>query len=263
MSGKHVKLSPASWKLKTAGILVAIAAVFMISFYMLDLNLVRFVERLGNAGRVLALFVAFDATVLPDAILEMLTSLAIAVAALAVGFIISIALAFLAAANTAPSKIIASIIKSMVAIIRAVPSLVWILMIVASIGFGNTAGMVALLLSTCGYLVKAFASSIEEKGSDSIEAMRAVGANWFGIVLKGVLPGVIGSFLSWTSIRFESNITESVTLGMVGVGGIGTLLMRAISQFNYGRIVAILAVIVSFMLFVELVATALRRRINK
>jgi ABC-type phosphate/phosphonate transport system permease subunit len=50
---------------------------------------------------------------------------------------------------------------------------------------------------------------------------------------------------------------------MIGVGGIGSLLMRAIGQFDYGRIVAILAVIVTFMMIVELAATTMRRKINK
>ena len=262
MSKKRVKLSPPSQKFKSIAIIVTLVGVFLFSFQQLGLDMVQFAERINNAGRVLSLFVAFDASVVPQALLEMLTTLALALAALVVGFFLSIVLAFLAASNTTPSKAVAAIIKGVVAIIRAVPSLVWMLMIVASIGFGNTPGMVGLLLSTCGYLVKSFSSTIEESGNNSIEAMRAVGANWFGIVLKGVLPGVIGSFLSWVSIRFESNITESISLGMVGVGGIGSLLMRAIGQFNYGQIVAILTVIIVFMMIVEVLATAARKKIN-
>ncbi|MCL1999584.1 MAG: ABC transporter permease subunit [Turicibacter sp.] len=260
---KRVKLTPTADKIKKITLVSTILFVFVFSAYMIDLDLVRFAERLGNAGAVLRMFADFNPAILPEAISEMLVSLALAAASLFVGFWISIALAFLAASNTAPNKIMAVVIKAVVAIIRAVPSLVWLLMIVASIGFGNTAGMVGLLLSTMGYLVKSFAAAIEEKGTDSIEALRAVGAPWLHIVVKGVLPGVVTSFLSWSSIRFEANIAESIGLGMVGVGGIGALLMRAIRGNDFGNIVAILTVIFITLLAVEIFSIVLRREIKK
>jgi len=260
----RVQLSRTSDKIKKTAIFVILIIVFVHSFIMLDLNLARFATRLvENTWPVVSMMVmSFDASVLPEAIMEMFVSLALAVAALFVGFWISIVLAFLAASNTAPNKIVATVIKGFMAIIRAVPSLVWLLMIVASIGFGNTAGMVGLLLSTCGYLVKSFAASIEEKGSETIEALRATGAPWVIIVIKGVLPGVLSPFLSWSSIRFEANIAESIGLGMVGVGGIGALLMRNIRSNNFGRIMAVLTVIFIVLLIVEILSIALRRRIN-
>jgi len=259
----RVKLSPTSENIKKIAAISVLLGIFIFSFMMLDLDLVRFASRLANnTGQVIMMFMAFDTSVLPEAISEMLVSLALAVAALFVGFWVSIVLAFLAASNTAPFKPLASAIKGGMAIIRAVPSLVWLLMIVASIGFGNTAGMVGLLLSTCGYLVKSFASSIEEKGNETIDALRATGAPWISIVVKGVLPGVISPFLSWSSIRFEANISESIGLGIVGVGGIGALLMRNIRANNYGRITAVLTVIFMVLLIVEILSIALRRKIN-
>ena len=264
MNTSRVQLSRTSDKLKKFSVIAVLISVFVYSFIALDLNLARFANRLvENTLPVLNLMVMnFDTSVLPEAMMEMLVSLALAAAALFVGFWVSIALAFLAASNTAPNKILASGIKGLMAVIRAVPSLVWLLMIVASIGFGNTAGMVGLLLSTCGYLVKSFAASIEEKGNETIEAMRATGAPWIAIMVKGVLPGVVSPFLSWSSIRFEANIAESIGLGMVGVGGIGALLMRNIRSNNFGRIMAVLTVIFVVLLIVEILSIALRRKIN-
>ena len=260
----RVQLSRTSDKIKKLAVFSALISTFVYSFTMLDLDLARFTNRLlENTVPVISLMVmSFDATVLPEAMTEMLVSLSLATAALFVGFWVSIVLAFFAASNTAPNKFLAFAIKSLMAVIRAVPSLVWLLMIVASIGFGNTAGMVGLLLSTCGYLVKSFAASIEEKGSETIEALRATGAPWLAIMIKGVLPGVVSPFLSWSSIRFEANIAESIGLGMVGVGGIGALLMRSIRSNNFGRIMAILTVIFVVLLAVEILSIIIRRKIN-
>jgi phosphonate transport system permease protein len=262
LRGPRVQLSPRSAKIKGTAIAATALGLFAFAATQLNLDIAQFFIRLGNIGDVLPLFVAFDTGILGEALLQMLTALALSLGALVIGFFISVALAFLCAANTAPSRLVAGTIKGAIAIIRAVPSLVWILMIVASIGFGNTAGLTGLLLSTVGYLVKSFASSIEEQGTHTIEALRATGANWMSIMLKAVLPGVIGSFLAWTAIRFESNISESISLGMVGVGGIGALLMASMRQFNYGAIVAVLLVIVTFMMALELASNALRKKLR-
>ncbi len=262
MTEKRIILSPVLPKLRNAAVAVLAAALFILSVNMLGLDMGKFASRLGNAGKVFSQFWVFEPAAVPEVLAEMLTSLAMAVAALFWGFILSIALSFLAAANTAPSKLLAAFIKGAVAVVRAVPALVWMLMIVASIGFGNTSGMVGLMFPTCGYLIKSFTSAIEDRGSDSIEAMRAVGASWFGIVVKGVLPGVIGPLLSWTSIRLEHNIAESINLGMVGVSGIGAMLTRALGKYDYARISTIIVVIFVVMLAAEIAVNALKRKLN-
>jgi phosphonate transport system permease protein len=125
------------------------------------------------------------------------------------------------------------------------------LMVVASAGFGNTSGMFGLLFPTCGYLVKSFIVSIEDQGTGTIEAMKAVGANWFDITLKGVFPGALTQITAWSALRMEFNVAESVNLGMVGVSGIGALLMRTLGKYQYGSITMILFVILATMLILE------------
>ena len=259
---ERVSLSPVGEKVKRSVIAVAALALFVVASHQLDLDVAVFLERLGNIPDVLPRFLAFDVSILGQALSEMVTALALSLGALVIGFVISVVLAVLCASNTAPSKLLAGFIKGFITLVRAVPSLVWILMIVAAVGFGNVAGMTGLLLSTVGYLVKSFASSIEEQGTHTIEALRATGSSWVAIIVKAVLPGVLGPFLAWTAIRFESNIAESISLGMVGVGGIGALLILATRTFNYGGVVAILTVIVTFMMAIELASGALRRKLK-
>ncbi len=263
MREKRISLSPPGSKMRLAAVAAMVAALFAFSANLLQLDLGKFIARIGNSGQVLSHFIAFDLSVIPEALLEMFTSLALAISALFAGFLLSIVLAFLAASNTAPNKYLASFIKGAVAVVRAVPALVWILMIVASIGFGNTAGMIGLMFPTCGYLIKSFAAAIEDRGMENIEAMRAVGAGWFSVVIKGVMPGVIGQLLSWTSIRLEHNIAESISLGMVGISGIGALLMRAIGKYDYGRITTLILVIFAVMLATEFAVNAMKHKLNQ
>jgi phosphonate transport system permease protein len=203
-----------------------------------------------------------DFSVAGEAAAEMLSSLAIALAALSVGFFISLLLAFLAADNTAPFRPLAAFIKGAAAVVRAVPALVWLLMVVASIGFGNTAGMFGLLFPTCGYLIKSFIASIEDQGAGGIEAMRSVGANRFDIALKGVFPGAFAQIVAWSAMRIEFNVAESVNLGMVGVSGIGALLMRALNKYQYGAITMIVLVMLAAMLLIEFSVNKLREKLR-
>src|SRR5699024_9937689 len=137
-------------------------------------------------------------------------------------------LSFLAAVNIAPNRYLAAFIKGFFAVIRSIPSLVWGLMVIASLGFGNTSGFLAMLFSAIGYLVKMFTGSIEDVGTDLVEAMKATGASWLNIVYHGLLPLCITSFVAWITVRFEGNISESISLGIIGVGGVGLLLTQAI-----------------------------------
>jgi len=119
-----------------------------------------------------------------------------------------------------------------------------------------------MLFSAIGYLVKMFTGSIEDAGYDVIEAMRSTGASWFNIVYHGLLPLCITSFVAWITVRFEGNISESISLGIIGVGGIGLLLTQAIGTYNYAQTTTIVIIICSFMLIIEFLMTRIKSKIT-
>ncbi|WP_059049346.1 PhnE/PtxC family ABC transporter permease [Paenibacillus senegalimassiliensis] len=256
-----VKLSRTKDKIRTVSITVALIALFYVSFTSLDLDIGKFITRIGDAGTVLSKLMTIDLSNIGPILLAMLASAAIAICGLFIGLIIAIILSFLSASNITPNGILAAFIKGSVAVIRAVPALVWILMVVASLGFGSTAGMIGLIISTVGYLTKAFTASIEEQGSNIIEALKTTGAGWISIVIKGLLPSVIRPFMSWTAIKLEIGIAESINLGMVGVAGIGSMLMKSLGRYDYAAISTTIIVIFISMLIVEIVVNRLKKLI--
>lgn len=259
---EKVRITPRGENIKKVVLVVVLFLVFVLSVGGLGVDLQKFVERLSNIIPVFSRMAAIDLSVLPDAMLGMLTSLTIAFVSVCIGALISLVLSFLAAANIAPSKILAAVIKGCVAIIRAVPALVWVLMVVAGIGFGNTGGMIGLIFPVVGYLTKSFAATIEEQGTGLIEALRSTGASWVDIVLKCLLPTVLPAFVSWIAIRLEGNMAESISLGMVGVSGIGALLNRAIYQYNYGVITTLILIIFISMFLLEMGSNFLKKKIH-
>jgi len=240
--------------------ILAVIITFLGSVYMLDLDLPRFLVRLTHAPHVLSHFLALNLAGLPEIVYQLFISIAVGIAGLVIGCVLSFVLAFMAAENVTFSKTISVIIKSFISIIRAVPSLVLILMIVASLGFGYTSAVVGLVFSSMGYLTKAFIATIEEQDDAIIEALKATGASKLQMMVHGLWPNVKNSFTSWISIRLESNIADSISLGIVGAGGVGMLLSRAIRQHHFSQISTIVLVIFSVMLLLEAATAYLKRR---
>lgn len=247
---------------KTIVVIFLLSAIFIIALRLIDLNIRTFYERLGNVPNVLHRMIAVDLSIVPDALLNIVTSLSLAFLTLIVAVFVAMLLSFLAAANITPNRTFANVIKGFFAIIRAVPSLVWGLMVIASLGFGYTSGFIAMLIPAVGYLMKTFTGSIEEVGSEIIEAMKSTGATWFNIIYHGLIPLCITAFVAWITVRFEANVSESIGLGIIGVGGIGLLLTQAINTYNYAQTTTIMLMICFLMIVVELVMTRIKNNIK-
>jgi phosphonate transport system permease protein len=206
---------------------------------------------------------AFEVSALPEIFRHLIVSIALGVCGLVIGCAIALVLAFLAADNITPNRGLSWFIKGTVSFIRAIPSLVLILMVIASfVGFGYTAGVVGLVISTAGYLTRAFIASIEEQDRGIIESMTATGANRLQIALHGILPGVWNVFLSWISIRLENNIADSISLGIVGAGGVGMLISRAVRTFNLPYLSTVIVVIFVTMVLIELGTGRIKARVK-
>lgn len=237
--------------------------IFLMSVNALQLDLSKFIERFANLPEVISRMMQLDVSIIPNVLAEILVSISLAFAALVFGTLISFVLACLSASNIAPNKHCASVIKGVIATIRAIPALVWVLMVVASIGFGNTGGMIGLIFPTVGYLSKSFAASFEEEGYDRIEALKATGANWTTTITSALVPQTMPKLISWIAMRFENNIAEGISLGMVGVGGVGYLLNKAIGKFDYASISTILLMIFLTMFIMELLIQNVKKQIHK
>ncbi len=257
-----IPLTPRAEKITIISAVLLIAGVFSFSAAQLELDFLTFFARLHTISDIGRHFLTLDMTDFGEIATELFLSISIALASLAFGTAVSFVLACLGAANIAPVPLVSIVIKVFVSILRAIPSLVWILMIVASLGFGPIAGVIGLIFPTVGYLTKSFISSIEDVPPAILETMQAVGGNWFQLIFEGVLPYVSSLFLTWIAIRLESNVAESISLGMVGAGGIGTLLTKAIGSYNYGRISIIILTIFTTMVTFELLVNQFKKKLS-
>lgn len=194
-----------------------------------------------------------------EALEQMLMTLSLAFLTTVIGSIIALFFGLLAAKNLT-NKQTSNFIKSGVAFIRAVPTVLWVLIFAASAGLGSVAAVVGLSFHGIGYLIKSYSESFEELDEGIIEALKASGANWWQIVFQAVIPSSVTCILAWTFMRFEINFAVAVAMGAAaGAGGIGyELFMAGNFYYNVREIGLITYMVLGFAIILELCSNRLK-----
>jgi phosphonate transport system permease protein len=194
-------------------------------------------------------------TLLRDGMIE---SIEIAILATFFGVLLSLPLGILAARNLMPSAV-SWTARSFIALLRSFNPLIVAILFVKAIGFGALAGVMALIVSSTAFVSKLFAEAIEEINLKQVEAVRATGATFFGVLAFGVLPQVLARFVGFTAYQLDSNLRNSTMVGIVGGGGIGAALFTATQRFDYDFVLTILLTIIALIMISEVVSTQVRK----
>ncbi len=169
-----------------------------------------------------------------DMIKALINTFALGFLTTVIGMITGIFVALLAARNLTRG-FLPHMIRSVAAFMRAVPTIIWVLIFVAGYGLSATTAVVGMYFHTLAFFIKSFSESFEEVDEATIEALKATGANWLQIVFGAVLPSSATRLISWLAIRSEINFGVAVVIGpAVGVPGtIGTAINNASRGGDY------------------------------
>lgn len=189
-------------------------------------------------------------------------TLAIAFLGTIVGAILSIPFAFLAASNIVP-KPVPWVTRLLLIIIRTIPALVYGLMFIRVTGPGPFAGVLTIGLTSIGMLSKLFVDAIEELDTRVLESMTSIGCTTFEKIRYGIVPQLASIFMSVTIYRFDMNMRDAATLGLVGAGGIGAPLIFAMRSYRWNQVGSILIGLVVLILIIELASNAIRSKLVK
>jgi phosphonate transport system permease protein len=197
---------------------------------------------------------------LNEALMQVVITFAIAFLTTVFSAILSVLLGLLAARNLGGKKS-AALIKGFVALIRAIPTVMWVLIFAIVAGLGSVAAVIGISFHSLGYLTKMFSESFEEMDEGVIEALKATGASWWEIVFQGVLPTTMRSLVAWTFMRFEINYIVALGMGAAaGAGGIGfNLFMSGNFYYNMKEVGAITFLILLTCFLLEVVSVRIKR----
>ena len=171
-------------------------------------------------------------------------------------------LAFLAARNTTPSVLFVRPVALLIIVSsRSINALIWGLLLVAVLGPGVLAGIIAIALRSIGFVGKLLYEAIEEIDETQVEAIRATGASPAQVTAYGIVPQIAPIFATICVFRWDINIRESTVLGLVGAGGLGLALEASLNVLAWPQVTVILLMILATVAVSEWLTARVRKAI--
>jgi len=245
-------------------VLTALTVYFFVTLDYQSVDVLKgFVDTVSNF-QTMFLHAATHRFTFGEAFYNVVVTLGLAFLTTLIGGVVALFLGLLAAQNLAP-KMVTSIIKGLVAFIRAVPTILWVLIFAVAAGLGSAAAVIGMSFHSISYLTKAFSESFEDLDKSVIEALTASGANWWQIVFQAVIPSTATYLLSWTFLRFEINFANAVAMGAAaGAGGIGfDLFMAGGFYFDLREVGLITYLIIAIAIVLEVFSTNVKAKIQQ
>ncbi|WP_246880077.1 PhnE/PtxC family ABC transporter permease [Bacillus suaedae] len=267
LSPKRIKVKPLTKeKLVIRGILLLLVLLSVYGFYSFDYKDITLLSGITSTlanFKVMFTEAHFVHFTFWDAVYQVFVTLGLAVLTTLFGGIIALFFALLAAQNLSSVRV-SNTIKGIVAFIRAVPTVLWVLIFAVAAGLGSVAAVVGMTFHSVGYLVKAYSESFEEMDNGVIEALKASGASWWHIIFQAVIPSSITYLVSWTFLRFEINFGVAVAMGAAaGAGGIGfDMFMASGFYLDLREIGTITYFILVVAVLLEVLAIQIKKRLK-
>ncbi|MBQ2948276.1 MAG: phosphonate ABC transporter, permease protein PhnE [Clostridia bacterium] len=193
---------------------------------------------------------------------QLFQTVAIAVLGTLIGGILAVPFSFLASDKIVP-KWVAFFANAIILLIRTIPSLVWALVWIRVTGPNAFCGVVTQSVCSIGMISKMYITAIEDIDVRILESLDASGCTTFQKIRYGILPQIIPNFISTVIYRFDINVKDATTLGIVGAGGIGAALIQCINSSRWSMVGAYLCGMVILMLFIELFSTKIRNKLTR
>ena len=197
----------------------------------------------------------------PEALRTTIETIWMALIGTTLAVVLSIPLAFLAARNTSPHPAIIAVARGIIALARAIPTLVLAAIFATSVGIGPFPGILALGLHSIGMIAKLFTEAIENTEATSRDAVMSTGSGKWQTILTTIIPQITPSSVGASLYRLDINLRESAVLGFVGAGGVGFLIQSELRGLDYQRAISAVTVIFIAITLIEVLSARLRASI--
>lgn len=206
----------------------------ILSFCYLDVDWSKTVSRMPDIATVfwnLGHFNFNETQLILEALLD---TICIAVLSLLYSLVIGVIFGMLAARNVFKINALSIFTQAFFSFLRAVPTPIWVLLMLVCFGMGPEAGVAGLCIHTTAFFTKSFAQSFESIPDETLEALETTGTSKINVFFNAVLPAAFSQIVAWCGMRLEINFSECAILGMVGAGGVGFVIANSLHGYDYG-----------------------------
>lgn len=195
----------------------------------------------------------------------MIVTIFMAIIATAFAVAVAVPLSFLGARNVMTANPITAavyaIVRVLFTVIRSIDILILAVVAVVLFSVGNAAGVFAIAFHNVGVMGKLYSEAVEDIDPGPIEAITATGANRFQVIWTAVLPQIVNPYISLTIYRLDTNVRLAPVLGLMGAGGIGTLLFQNMQLLRYHASGALIFLIVVTVVVMDFFSAQVRKRL--
>lgn len=165
----------------------------------------------------------------------------------------------LAVAGPVAGRLVFAATRAAHILARAVPELLWVLLLVLVVRSHFLAAVLALALHNFGVLGRLGSDVVEDCDPEPLRSLRSSGAGNLQVLFYGVLPQVLPQYVTFLLYRWEVLTRATVVVGLVATAGLGHELRLNMSSFHYTHVATILAAYVVLVWAVDLASAGMRR----
>lgn len=210
-------------------------------------------EGIQGANRIFGSLFKPEFGIFDDALFAIIETIYIALLATLISIPPSLLLSFFTARNLMKeNKILLSVyyvLRIILNFTRSIEPLIWAIIFSVWVGIGPFAGMIALLVHTIASNAKLYSEAVESIELGPVEAISATGAKKIQVVWFAVVPQIFLPFLSFTIYRWDINVRMATVIGLVGGGGIGTMLIQYQGLAKW-REVGLIVLLIAFVVWI-------------
>jgi len=233
-------------------LLISLAAALLVSLVKTEFSFFELFNEDGFAGAIRLFKGLLDPNwdVLPRAVLNIIETIFMAFLATTLAIPVAFVLSFFCAKNIMKgpwTRSIYFVLRTLLNITRSIEALIWAIIFSVWVGIGPFAGMLALMIHSVASLAKQYSEMVEAAEEGPIEAIESTGANKLQTIWYAIVPQVLLPYISFTVYRWDINVRMATIIGLVGGGGIGTMLVQYQGQAMWrevGCIIVVIAVVV-------------------
>lgn len=144
-------------------------------------------------------------------------------------------------------------------ITRAIPELMWAMILVFVLKPGILPGAVALALHNMGVLGKLCGEVIEDIDEKPVQNMALTGGSQMQLMFYSILPEILPKYINYILYRLENIIRATLIVGFVGASGLGLQFKLAMSHFKYSEILLYLIYYLILVYFTDILSALAKK----